>query len=332
MLKLFYVCYFVVVGVSTPFFGPYLRQLGLSGQAVSTILTVAPTLQLGVPMLWGWLADRSQRPHLILRGLCLGACLVSVPVIFVRTMPVLLVLYALQQIFAGSIMALADSVAVEKARVQGFEYARVRLWGSFSFIATCFATGALLDWRALKNGDALVPALVSVAFGLSFLAALGVSGHAGWEAPRFGDVRRLLGDRRFRLLLLVAGLHWHPAPRSRVPGKDDQLRVRRRVVLRNSALRQLRATARALRVEDLARRFVRDLGSALVDSRLHAKYGFGHCDPGLTRPDLRHVLGYLHCVDSRVCSPSAARNGPSSIFNDLGPGGCHWFSFGRGPV
>src|SRR4051812_42110577 len=175
MLKLFYVCYFVVVGVSTPFFGPYLRQLGLSGQAVSAILTVAPTLQLGVPMIWGWLADRTRRPNLVLRGLCLGACVVSVPVVFVRSMPALLVLYALEQIFAGSIMALADSVAMESARLQRFEYARVRLWGSFSFIASCFAAGALLDWRAIKHGDALVPTLVSLAFGCSFLAALGLS-------------------------------------------------------------------------------------------------------------------------------------------------------------
>jgi len=49
---------------------------------------------------------------------------------------------------------------------------------------------------------------VSVAFGLSFLSALGLSGHADWEAPRLRDVRRLLSDRRFRLLLLVAGVHW----------------------------------------------------------------------------------------------------------------------------
>lgn len=208
MLKLFYVCYFVVVGVTTPFFGPYLRQLGLSGQAVSAILTVAPTLQLGVPLLWGWLADRSRHPSSILRVLCLGACLVSVPLIFVRTMPALLVLYALQQIFAGSIMALADAVAAEKGRVERFEYASIRLWGSLSFIVTCFATGALLDWRGVKGGDALVPALVSLAFGLSFLSAFGVSGHASWEAPSVRDVRKLLGDRRFRSLLLVAGLHW----------------------------------------------------------------------------------------------------------------------------
>lgn len=208
MLRLFYLCYFVVIGVSTPFFGAYLRRLGLSGQSVSAILAVAPLLQLGVPLLWGWLADRSRRPNLVLRVLCLCACLASVPVIFVRTMPALLLLYAAQQIFAGSIAALADSIAVEKARAEGRDYARIRLWGSAGFVATSLATGAALDWRAVGGGDVLVPALITTGFGLSFLASLGLTGKASWEAPHLHDVAQLLRDRRFRFLLLVAGLHW----------------------------------------------------------------------------------------------------------------------------
>jgi len=208
MLQFFYVCYFVIVGVSTPFFGPYLRQLGLSGQSVSTIMAVAPMLQIGVPLVWAWLADRSRRPQRVLSGLCLGACLASVPVAFVRTMPALLCLYFVQQVFAGSIGALADSIAVETARARRFDYTRIRLWGSFSFIATCLTMGKLLDLRAIKNGDPLVPALVSVAFGLSFLASLRLAGNATWEAPRLRDVRMLLSNRRFRLLMVVSGLHW----------------------------------------------------------------------------------------------------------------------------
>jgi PPP family 3-phenylpropionic acid transporter len=208
MLKLFYICNFVVVGVSTPFFPAYLRRLGLTGQAVSAILAVAPAVQLGVPVLWGWLADRSRRPDLVLRALCLGACLASVPILFARSLPALFLLYLVQQIFAGPLTPMADSLAVEKARVARLDYTRIRLWGSLSFIATCLLTGAALDFRAVKGGDVLVPALVSVGFGLSFLAGLGISGHATWEAPHLRDVGQLLRDGRFRFLLLVAGLHW----------------------------------------------------------------------------------------------------------------------------
>lgn len=208
ILKTFYVCYFVVVGVSTPFFAAYLRRLGLSGQAVSAVLSLAPMLQLGVPLVWGWLADRTRQPALVLRILCLGACLTSIPIVYTRSMPALLLFYFAQQIFAGSITALSDSIAVERARLGSHDYTSIRLWGSLSFIATCMATGALLDRRAVVNGDRLVPALVSVGFGLSFLASCGVRGHASWQAPRLRDVAILLRDRRLRFLLLIAGLHW----------------------------------------------------------------------------------------------------------------------------
>ncbi len=73
MLKLFYLCFFISSGVSIPFFPAYLRQIGLSGQQVSLLLAIAPALQLGVPLLWGWIADRTRRPDLVLRALCLGA-------------------------------------------------------------------------------------------------------------------------------------------------------------------------------------------------------------------------------------------------------------------
>ncbi len=208
MLKLFYLCYFVVLGVSTPFFGAYLRRLGLSGQSVSAILAMAPLLQLGIPLLWGWLADRSRRPILVLRVLCLGACVASIPVAFARTMPALLLLYIVQQIFAGSMTAIADSIAVEKARVEGRDYTSIRLWGTLGFIVTSLTTGAVLDVRAVKGADVLVPALITLGFGLSLLASFGLAGRASRETPHLRDVAQLLCDRRFRFLLLLAGLHW----------------------------------------------------------------------------------------------------------------------------
>jgi len=207
VLKLFYVCYFVTMGVSVPFFAPYLRQLGLSGREVSLLLAIAPALQLGVPLGWGWLADRTRRPHVILRALCLGAFLASLPVIFVRTMPALFAIYLAQQLFAVSILALADSLAVEKSRQDG-HYGRIRARGSASFVVTCLLAGYLLDWRGVRVGDALVPITVSAGYLLAFLAALGLAGHGRGERPHLRDVQVLLGDRRFIVLLVIAGLHW----------------------------------------------------------------------------------------------------------------------------
>jgi PPP family 3-phenylpropionic acid transporter len=207
MLKLFYVCFFLVSGVAIPFFPPYLRNLGLSGKQVSAMLMVAPVLQMGVPLLWGWMADRTRRPDRVLQVLCLGALVASLPIVFLRTMPVLLGFYAGQQFFMVSIMALADSLAVGKTRT-GAEYSRIRLWGSLSFVAMCVLLGNWLDVRAVRTGDVLVPTLVSLGLALSLFASLGLRGHGGQASPHLREVRQLLRDRRFRFLLVIGGVHW----------------------------------------------------------------------------------------------------------------------------
>lgn len=207
MLKLFYLCYFITSGVSIPFFPAYLRQIGLSGQQVSWLLAIPPALQLGVPLLWGWIADRTRRPDLVLRALCLGALLCSLPVIFARHMPSLFASYLLQQLFVVPIISLSDSLAVEKSRGSG-RYGAIRATGSASFIAACLLVGWWLDLRAIPGGDSLVPILMTLGYAISFAASFTLTGHGDDQRPHLRDVRALLRDRRFLLLLPVAGIHW----------------------------------------------------------------------------------------------------------------------------
>jgi len=207
MLKLFFVCYFITTGVSVPFFPSYLRQVGMSGSQVSFMLAISSALQLFVPLVWGWLADRTRRPGRILRGLCLGAFLASIPVIFVRSMSALFGVYLAQQLFAVSITSLADSLAIERSRHDG-RYGSIRAMGSASFIATCLLVGWWMDLRGVRGGDIVVPISISAGFALSFLAAGKIEGRGGKEQPHARDLRLLLADRRFLLLLVIAGLHW----------------------------------------------------------------------------------------------------------------------------
>jgi PPP family 3-phenylpropionic acid transporter len=208
MLKLFYVCLFVASGVSIPFFPPYLRQLGLSGREVATLMAVAPVLHLGAPLLWGWAADRTRRPDLLLRVACLGAGVCLVPLVSLRALPAMLPVYAAHQLFAVATLGLADSLAVDRARRLGEDYGRTRLWGSISFVAACTLAGPVLLARGRAEGDPLVPLTIAAAFLLSSVAALALRGEAGAPRPHARDLRLLLRDRRFLFLLVVAPLHW----------------------------------------------------------------------------------------------------------------------------
>jgi PPP family 3-phenylpropionic acid transporter len=211
MLKLFYVVYFTAVGVSIPFFAPYLRALGLSGLEVGAMMSVAPLLHLGVPLLWGWAADRTRRPDLLLTVACVGAAVCLAPFVRLRAVSALLLVYGLHQLFAVAILGLADSLAVDRARRRGEEYGRTRVFGSLSFIASCLVSGRILEARGRGDGDPLVPVAIATILAIAALASVGVRGEPGRARPHAHDLRQLLADRRFRLLLVVAPLHWAAA-------------------------------------------------------------------------------------------------------------------------
>jgi PPP family 3-phenylpropionic acid transporter len=211
MLKLFYVVYFTAVGISIPFFGPYLRALGLSGLEIGAMMSVAPLLHLGVPLIWGWAADRTRRADALLTLACAGAAVFLAPLVRLRAVPALLLVYGLHQLFAVAILGLADSLAVDRARRLGEEYGRTRVFGSLSFIAACVGTGAILQARGRGDGDPLVPVSIAIVLAVAALASLGVRGEPGRERPQAHDLRRLLSDRRFLFLLVVAPLHWAAA-------------------------------------------------------------------------------------------------------------------------
>jgi PPP family 3-phenylpropionic acid transporter len=207
MLKLFYVCLFITSGVSVPFFPPYLRGLGLSGRQVSMMMSIAPLLHLGVPLGWGWLADRTRRPDLLLRIACAGAAIAIVPLAGVRAVPALLAIYAGHQFFAVPVLGLADSLALDRMRKTGEDYTRVRLWGSGSFLLVCALVGWVLDARH-RTGDPLVPLLIAGGYLAASAAAFGLRGEPGRPPPHWREVRALLGNRRFLFILILAPLHW----------------------------------------------------------------------------------------------------------------------------
>ena len=191
-----------------PFFPPYLRGLGLSGRQIATVLSIIPLLNMGVPLLWAWTADRTHRHAFILSAICLGAFCGYAPMVVVHTFPGVLASYLTFGLFSVGIGSLVDSMAIARVRV-GEDYGRIRVWGSIGYIASAIGIGALLTVRGSQPSDVLVPAMVATALLATFFASLQLRGSGEAPArPHGHDIRALLRNRRFRLLLTVAPLHW----------------------------------------------------------------------------------------------------------------------------
>jgi len=153
------------------------------------------------------LADRARHPQLILRLVCLAACLFMIPLICVRTMPAMFLLYVAHQAFAVPIIGLTDAVAQERVW-RGEDYGRLRVWGSFAFALSSLLLGQVLAARGRTDGDPLVPGFIAAALGLTFLTSFTMRGHGQRERPHAREISALLTDRRFLFILILAPLHW----------------------------------------------------------------------------------------------------------------------------
>ena len=208
MIEPVYFFYFLSVGVSMPFFPPFLRGLGLSGRQIATVLSVLPLLNVGMPFLWAWTADQTRRHARILAITCCGAGLGFVPLVAATRFAPVFASYAGAALFLAGIGSLLDGLAITRVRA-GADYGRIRVWGSIGYIVSATGMGAVLTARGGHPADRLVPAAIAATLLATFAIAarLRGTGEAGGR-PRLRDVRRLLGDRRLRLLLTVAPLHW----------------------------------------------------------------------------------------------------------------------------
>jgi PPP family 3-phenylpropionic acid transporter len=202
----YYFLLFAAVGVSLPYLPQHFRSLGFSSQDIGLIAAVGPAMSLLIPPLFGFLADRTRRPDLILTltgvGVCVGNGLLS----FSRTFGAALAPMALTSLFAAPQTVLIDSIAIERVRRDGSVYARLRLWGSLGFVAASFLFGQFYKGEIEEVPRVVVVGLIAAA-SYTFVS-LFIRAEVGVDRARLSDVARLLSRRDLWLLCLVASVHW----------------------------------------------------------------------------------------------------------------------------
>ena len=123
----------------------------------------------------------------------------------------ILAIAVITSVFWTPVMPLIDSFAVAGARVHGLHYGRMRLWGSLSFVAASFIGGIVLKLSAPHS----VIWMLLAAEIMMLTSALALPPdpriRAAVDAPPssridYGEVRRLLQDRRFLLLVGASSL------------------------------------------------------------------------------------------------------------------------------
>jgi PPP family 3-phenylpropionic acid transporter len=210
-LRLSYFLYYGYVGTYLPYFAPYLRGLGWTGEQIGTVQMLPPLVAPAVAIAWATIADRHRSPAWALRRAALVAACASLLLPFARTPLALAAVILAQALGERAVVPLLDSVTLEWSRTRpATSYTRVRLFGSIGFVALAIVGGRALAARGDRPGDALVPLLVAACVAGYALVVQTVPAPpaVGGARPGARDLARLLGDRRLLAFLGACALHW----------------------------------------------------------------------------------------------------------------------------
>jgi PPP family 3-phenylpropionic acid transporter len=209
-LRLFYFLYYGSVGVYLPYFAPYLRGLGWTGERIGLVQMIAPLVAGPSAILWATYADRVGSPARVLAFTTLWAACAVAFLPFVHVPLAVGAVLLLQALADRSIVPLVDSVTLEWVRTQRRgSYARIRLFGSLGYVFLAPSVGIVLSLRGDRAGDVAVPlAMALCVFAYAVVARTLPSPPQAEARPRLADTLRLLGDRGLAVLFLACSLHW----------------------------------------------------------------------------------------------------------------------------
>lgn len=179
-LSAFYLAFFGVLGVLSPYWGPYLQARGFEAAAIGTLIALLHGTKIIAPNLWGWVADHTGQRIIIIRLACLAALLgfwgVLRPDGGFAWMAFVMVAFSF---FWHAALPQFEANTMNHLTGQTHRYPRIRLWGTVGFMASVLLVGEGID----RIGVAIVPGVLIGLFAVLFLVSLSVPQAAQDEPP-----------------------------------------------------------------------------------------------------------------------------------------------------
>ena len=199
--SMYYAAYFAMVGVTLPFFPVWLLSQGLTPENIGIVIGCSTFVRVFFDPLVAQLADKRgiRQPIMVL---LVVFALVFFSFYFVTTTfwPILFVTI-LYSSCCGASQPLAESLTMLAVNSNKFEYGRVRLWGSLTFILAAIIAGKILVDHSPDVILFMILATLSCLLVVSiFLPNIKSSKVLGKNSP----IIPLLSNKTFILVLLAA--------------------------------------------------------------------------------------------------------------------------------
>jgi PPP family 3-phenylpropionic acid transporter len=202
-LSLFYAAYFAMIGIMMPFWPVWLEAKGLTPANIGLVIGSATFVRVFFNPLVAHVADRrgTRQPIMALMAV-FAVIFFSFFFVTDNFWPILLVTILFSSCW-GAMQPLGESLTMLSAKENGFEYGRVRLWGSLAFIATAIIAGRVLSDTTPDAIMVMIFASVVLMFAVTlFLPNMRTSKATGSSFP----IAPLLRNKAFLLVLIAAAL------------------------------------------------------------------------------------------------------------------------------
>ena len=168
--SLYYAAIFLAVGISMPFWPAWLQHRGLEPAEISLILSVGTWIRALANPLIAHFADRSGAHRRIILVSAGGGTVAYGLFVFTDGFWPIFGVSLLASAMFMSLIPLGENLASRASAEYRFDYGRVRLWGSVTFILAAYAAG----WVIERSGDAAILWLMIASLAAAFVAGFGL--------------------------------------------------------------------------------------------------------------------------------------------------------------
>jgi MFS transporter, PPP family, 3-phenylpropionic acid transporter len=150
-LSVFYFTAFALLGAYLPYFTLYAESLGFTGLQIGILAAAIPLGKVVFGPLWSYASDRAgSRKGIAVLSVSAATLAFSLTLVTERFLPLVGILYLYAAVLAP-VVPLVEATTLEMADKRGWQYGRIRVWGSLGFIVTALLLGWLLDVVPIRH-------------------------------------------------------------------------------------------------------------------------------------------------------------------------------------
>lgn len=207
IIRSYYFLFHVGLGIVFGYLATYLGAEGFTGVQTGKIMALGSLCGgLGVSILWGWVADRIQKPTLILKIIAFGTFAGFLPMLVLQGYWSIWTTYLVYSFCSIGAMPILDAVASLRAKEQGADFGKMRLFAPAGWMVGSGLLGFYMDYTGKTWNDKTVIVAIAGAYGLMFLFSLALSkaGTEKQQRPKLSEILELFKNRYFVVFIIMA--------------------------------------------------------------------------------------------------------------------------------